>query len=253
MSTLSGGPNIVTNGLVYYLDAANPTSYISGSASWNTLINTGSFTISNNTQITSSFQVNPPAIYLTQSRASSQNAINGAFPFSENLSIEVWYKTDTTASGFASQQESPGIIQIGNYASNASLTLWDWSAGTPGSHRMNTYVNNGTIWSHVASSTIAYTDAAWVGKYQHIVLNFSGSAGKWNRYNLYINSVLQSTINFTIPFPSSSIAGGNNVFTPGALGGSARNSYGVIRIYNRELTLADINQNYNANKTRFQL
>ena len=35
MSTLSGGPNIVTNGLVFCLDAANPKSYTSGSTTWN--------------------------------------------------------------------------------------------------------------------------------------------------------------------------------------------------------------------------
>ena len=35
MSTLNGGPgNIVTNGLVLYLDAANYQSYISGSTTW---------------------------------------------------------------------------------------------------------------------------------------------------------------------------------------------------------------------------
>jgi len=248
-----GTPPIVTNGLVYCLDAANTLSYVSGSTAWRTLVNTGSFTISNNTQITSSFQVSPPSIYLTQSSFSGQNAINGVFPFSENLAIEVWYRTETTGSGFASQFESPGIIQIGNYASNASLTLWDWSAGTVGFHNMRTFVNNGAIWSHTAASATFYSDAVWVNKYQHIVLNFSGSAGKWNRYNLYINSSLQATVNFTIPFPSASIAGGNNIFIPGANGGSARSSYGSIKIYNRELTLADITQNYNALKSRFGL
>jgi hypothetical protein len=84
-------------------------------------------------------------------------------------------------------------------------------------------------------------------------MNFSGSAGKWNRYNLYINSTLQATINFTIPFPSSSIAGGNVLRAPGASGGGARNSYGMVRVYNRELTLNDITQNYNALKSRFGL
>ena len=35
MSTLNGGPgNIVTNGLVLYLDAANYQSYVSGSTTW---------------------------------------------------------------------------------------------------------------------------------------------------------------------------------------------------------------------------
>ena len=38
MSTLNGGPgNIVTNGLVLYLDAANYLSYTSGSTTWRDL------------------------------------------------------------------------------------------------------------------------------------------------------------------------------------------------------------------------
>jgi hypothetical protein len=37
MSTLSGGPNIVVDGLVLYLDAANQYSYVSGSTAWNDL------------------------------------------------------------------------------------------------------------------------------------------------------------------------------------------------------------------------
>jgi hypothetical protein len=31
------GPNVVTNGLVLALDAANPKSYVSGSTTWNDL------------------------------------------------------------------------------------------------------------------------------------------------------------------------------------------------------------------------
>jgi hypothetical protein len=37
MSTLSGGPNIITDGLVLNLDAANPKSYVSGSTTWRDL------------------------------------------------------------------------------------------------------------------------------------------------------------------------------------------------------------------------
>jgi hypothetical protein len=37
MSTLSGGPNIVVDGLVLYLDAANRYSYVSGSTTWRDL------------------------------------------------------------------------------------------------------------------------------------------------------------------------------------------------------------------------
>jgi hypothetical protein len=248
--------NIVTNGLVLYLDASNRMSYTSGSTRWNSIIGTGSFIIQTTSTSTSSFQPNPDAIYVfqpTPSGPSTSLNITGSFTFNENQSIEFWYKTATTASGNSLQFESPGMIQIGLYNQNASLTLWDWSQNTPGSHRIITYVNNGATWSHTIQSTSAYSDAIWVNRYHHIVMNFSGSAGKWNRYNLYIDTVLQATINFTIPFPSSSIGGGNQLYAPGANGGKASNSYGLIRVYNKELSIEEITQNYNASKTRFGL
>jgi hypothetical protein len=200
-----------------------------------------------------SLNTNPTALYISQSASNSNNLFTCGLPFTENASIELWYKTDTTGSGFANQSQSPGIIQIGSYATNASLTLWDWSAGTPGQHNIRTFVNNATVWSHVVGSTVNYSDSNWVGKYHQIVMNFSGSAGKWNSYNLYIDTVLAATINFTIPFPSASIAGGNTIYAPAASGGSAKNSYGMLRQYNKTLTQAEILQNYNATKGRFNL
>jgi hypothetical protein len=248
--------NIVTNGLALYLDASNRMSYISGSARWNSIIGTGSFVIQTTSTSTSSFQPNPDAIYVFQPTTSGPSTslnITGSFTFNENQSIEFLYKTTTTGSGLSTQLESPGIIQIGSYNINASLTLWDWSSTTPGSHRINTYVNNGATWSHTMQSTSTYSDASWVNRYHHIVMNFSGSAGKWNRYNLYIDSVLQATINFTTPFPSASISSGNVLYAPAANGGKASNSYGLIRVYNKELSIEEITQNYNATKTRFGL
>ena len=41
MSTLNGGPNIVFDGLVLYLDAGNTKSYISGSTTWNDISRLG--------------------------------------------------------------------------------------------------------------------------------------------------------------------------------------------------------------------
>lgn len=245
--------NIVTNGLVLYLDAANRQSYISGSTTFSNIIGTGSLTLSNVGAVTTSFQTNPDNIYITQPSNSSANGLSGLFPFSENSSIELWYRTLTTGSGIAVQTQSPGIFQIGGYNQNASLTLWDWSQNTPGNHLIRTFVNNGTTWSHTAISTTTYSDAVWVGKFHHIVMNFSGSAGKWNRYNLYIDGTLQTTINFTIPFPSASLGSSGNMQLPGAGGGSASNNYSILKVYNRELTYLEITQNYNALKTRFNL
>jgi len=247
------GPNIVTNGLVLALDAGNTKSYQSGSLTWTNLSNK---TISSSINVGGgnvSVVQNPTALYISQSSGyPSSTLFTSPFTPSENFSIELWYKTDTTGSGIGIQAESPGIIQLGNYNNNASLTLWDWSVGTPGQHIIRTYVNNGATWSHVASSSL-YSDNTWVGKYHQIVMNFSGSAGKSNSYSLYIDTAFIYTINFTIPFPSASIGGGNNITAPAANGGSAKNSYAVLRQYNKALSIEEITQNYNAMKGRFGL
>lgn len=39
MQTLKQGPGIITDSLIYYLDASNPNSYVSGSTSWNNISN----------------------------------------------------------------------------------------------------------------------------------------------------------------------------------------------------------------------
>jgi hypothetical protein len=41
MSTVEGGGNIVTDGLILYLDGANSKSYVSGSTIWNDLSRIG--------------------------------------------------------------------------------------------------------------------------------------------------------------------------------------------------------------------
>jgi hypothetical protein len=43
-----GAPPIITNGLVFYTDAANQMSYVSGSSSWNNLVGSPSGTLTNN-------------------------------------------------------------------------------------------------------------------------------------------------------------------------------------------------------------
>ena len=63
-------PNIVTDGLVLYLDAANSKSYTSGSTLWENITSgTGSFPMQQKASSTFSFVTNPPAIFITQSAA----------------------------------------------------------------------------------------------------------------------------------------------------------------------------------------
>lgn len=250
-------PKIVTDGLVSYYDAITPASYTSGSTSWRSLVSTSNIAITNFTDQHSYTFVDsgPTAIGYYQSASALTTTVvlfNQPITFSENFSVEIWYKTYTTSSGYPTQAQSPGIFQIGSYAQNASISIWDWTQSTTGSRRVRTFINNGLTWSHTAISPI-YTDLQWVNKYHQIVLNCSGNAGKWNKCDLYIDTDLVNTINFTIPFPSASISGGDRIIAPACNGGSVNNVYAMVKTYNRTLSSQEIQQNFNAHKTRFGL
>ncbi len=253
MATLYS-PSISTSGLTSCVDVSNPRSYFSGSGTWTNLVPGGAnATVSTYSGATQTFyETNPPAIRILQGASNSNNLFSQVFTFSENFTAIIWYKPAATASGIANQTESPGIFQFGAYAQNSSLTIWDWSVNTPNNHKVSTYVNNGSTWSHNVQSTTTYSDAVWCNRYHHIVAAFSGSAGKWNSYKLYVDGTLQSTINFTAPFPSGSIFN-SSTFAPAANGGSANNSYSSVYFYNREFNQAEIIDNYNATKGRFGL
>lgn len=252
MSTLYS-PKIPTDGLLSHLDAENIKSCVSGSSFWRNMAATGTddgyvATFAGSTQ--TFFDAYPKAVRIFQGASNSNNIFTQSLSFNENFTLLLWYKPQATSSGIANQSESPGIIQIGAYAQNASLTVWDWCVNTPNSHQVKTYLDNGAVWSDVQASA-TYPDAAWCNKYHHIALAFSGSLGKWNSYRLYIDGTLQTTMNFAIPFPSASIAQGNKIYAPAASGGSANNSYAMISTYSRYFLQSDIVAHYNATKGRF--
>jgi hypothetical protein len=236
------GAKIITQNLSNYYDAGNLKSYVTGSTVWRNIIGGG--------------LVSLPSLMAYQSSAlnlQGNPAWTFPFNFTPNFTVELWYKTYTTGSAFTDQSKSPGIIQIGTYNGNGSLTLWDWSQGQAiGNHSIRSFINNGATWTTSQGSSTTYSDPAWLDWHQ-IVMVFDG-ATKWDRYNLYIDKVPQFSYNFVgSSFPSSSIAGGNNIYITGAAGGATNNDYAILRTYNYAMNLQDIINNYNNTKGRFGL
>lgn len=237
---LSHSPNIVTDNLQFYYDAVNKRSYNHGITSWIDLIRNTSNSLSNINSFDQNLGINTLTSLL----------FSRTFNFVANMTFEIWYRTFTNASGISNQSESPGIFQLGNYNANASFTIWDWSAYTPGIHNIRTLVNIGATWSHQGSSINNYTDAQWVGKWHQIVTVFSGTGG-WQTYQLYIDKILQTTINLSSTV--TSISGGNILGFPLGGGGAYNNSYSSLKVYNKSLSLKEITQNYDAMRGRFGL
>jgi hypothetical protein len=216
------GPNIVTDGLVFAVDAASARSYPGSGTTATSLKGGVNGTLINGVTFDSSDggswefdgvdqKITAP---LTQT-------------FTTALSVETWFKsTDTSRSHL-------------------------WNFGTSASDNLNMNINDGSqtywiYWQSGGSNAIRATSPQLMdGSINHLVFVHEGSTNK-----LYLNGELltPATTSGTQTFsgiPGASYNIGNSPFYDG-------NVY-VNRVYNVSLTAAQVLQNYNALKTRFGL
>lgn len=229
MSTLNGGPgNIVTSGLVLYLDAANYKSYTGTGTSWNDLYSTNNVTLTNGPTFNSS---NLGSIVLDGSN-------DYADFFAPNLSsiatVELWAK-------------------IGAAFSNKMFFGWNI---------YDIYCLNGAIGFNTGAGDcygITSTTATNLGvanNWKHYIFEMRSDVS-YTSNKIYINSISYSL---------SQIAGsentGNRNFNSGngrVAGWRTSTGYhmpmncALFKVYNRALSANEILQNYNATKTRFGL
>jgi len=235
MSTAEGGGDIVRDGLVFYVDAANPRSYISGSTVWTDLSRSG-----NNGTLT-----NGPTFNTSNGgnivfdgfddfvSVSSINNIQGNNP----LTVSGWFRRSGDWSNGASWGIGGGSSLTGinswnfNSANQISVDLWGTS----------TYTTNQT-----------YSLTEW----KHIVWTYNGAGFTTSNIIIYINTVPYTSTNLTI------LRGGGG--TPNIIGGLVLGRADVtnnlyygrpiisnFQIYNRVLTATEVLQNFNATRSRF--
>ena len=226
-------PNIVTNGLILNLDAANTKSYpgsgttwrnLSNSASSGSLINTPTFTRDGG----GSINLNGTNQYVDCGDIAS--SIRGT----QNFTIELFGKKPSAGSDF----------HVGAWtATNRQGFLLQWYVDGV----IYFGVNNNTLNSNRYSLT-------YTSNFTHIVGVFDGTqASDLNKSKIFINGVQQVvTAYLTSPttVPSTQVN-----FYIGLLPGFGygAESMAVTRLYNRSLTSQEIQQNYNATKSRFNL
>ena len=215
------GPNVVTNGLVLALDAANPKSYVSGSTTWRDLSgNNAHGTITGSV----AFVNDGAKSYFNFATASDANYIYSTI--SQNyLDFTVVFQPDFTRVG---NSNIAGLISDSLSLDNSlrfrtvdGTGPWtiqnpgdvnDWASGTA-----TTYYRNG-----IASNTLV-----------------SG----WNVFGGYrTNQGVNFPVSFTYYLGSSGFGGRG-----------FQGKLAAIYMYNRQLTAAEQIQNYNALKSRFNL
>ena len=217
---------IVTNGLVLYLDAGNPRSYISGSTVWNdleegtasgSLINGPTFSSANVGSIlfdgvNQYVQVQPITSLVSTS-----------------YTISSWFKPISFGGvdlGFATLLGTGSTRRI--LWNSGSKNILAQMGGSPGSVTSTPNSTPTNQWSYV---TYIYDNDL-------------------NKEYLYINGMYNAIANN----PSSSF---NATFYLGLYG--PLNSYllngniSMVKIYNKRLSDLEVRQNYNATKSRFRL
>lgn len=236
MSGISGAGNLILDGLVLHLDAANPKSYVSGSTTWGdlsgnrnngTLVNGVGYSNSNNGTLTFDgtndyiSAINPTLFDITTS----------------SFSVGCWVKLNTLPGSnprlIAFMQDANNVFQLGTYG-GGGVNVYDY------------------FWFELKSNGVGY-GSGW-GTIKYI-------PNKW----YYLVGTFDNELNISytyidgVRYTGYGIGGGNpnvantlmictnNTTSPTPINGNVSN----VMIYNKALTQQEITQNYNVLKNRY--
>jgi hypothetical protein len=221
------GPNSVNSGLIVALDAANPLSYPGSGTSWYDISGNGNNAIlvngvSYSTAFGGIFDFDGVDDY-------AYIADNATLDIAGDKSQAIWVYMDQSYSG-------TGILGKANSSVNGMALTYGWSS----------YGFQNIAWNSANEPSVA-TNAADVGNWYYLV-------GVQNASTRYVYILGANGVR------SSSYVGGthtwNNAlnFTVGTIGGYYTNmKAATVQVYNRSLSLSEIQQNYNSTKGRFGL
>lgn len=241
------GPNVVRDGLILYLDAANKKSFVNGSNTWRDLSgNNNHFTLYNIPTFNSSgyFTFNGTTQY-----ARSTNTLN--LSATNKVTILMWFKP-------ASYPASGTVKLLYELTNNFN----SYTTGFVHSYNDNSLSQNYEIFAALKGD-VGYNIGVWSKTYFNDLL--------WKNSTCVFDTSQSSTENLfyvngsfatAIQNPSPGYASNNtNNFANDYLylvsrAGSnyfADINLASVQIYNRVLSASEILQNYNATKTRFGL
>lgn len=221
------GPRTITNGLVLALDAADKNSYKGSGTTWKDLTsnaNNGTLTNGPTFNARNGGNIVFDGVDDYVSIPSNSNFNNG-----NNITVEAWVLCTNWSS-----YTHPMIVAKGI---NVEWILWK-------SNDVGYIGKLGWRAAGQAYSTTSLPNNVWCQ-----CVGSVGSAGT----KVYLNGVLEST-SVTTTFTTGNV---NVTIAAGLVTGSPANLLGanvaITKIYNRQLTDAEVLQNYNAVKPRFGL
>ena len=242
---------IVTDGLVLHLDAGNYNSYPGTGTTWTDLAGSNNGTFLGDTNYTNDkdgglvFDGTDDAVLFG-------NVLNDTIAGTDKkFTISVWLKTGSTVPGFffskygdSNHNESQRqivfrILDVGGTPRLESFAMFRLTVSN-----FRGYYANSTV---IEANTI-----------YNFVLSYDGAIDSAGRFGLYINGTSQTTsVNITSGAWSDIQPGDAQLTLGGAYGTSGPLAYDFqgtiyqVMVHNRNLSAAEINQNFQATRGRF--
>jgi hypothetical protein len=222
------GGNIINSGLVLCLDAANKNSYTSGSSSWRDLSgnnNNGTLTngpiYSNNNNGIIVFDGVDDYISINDSTS---------LQLTSTLTLSIWVYITAAFNG-------RGLITKGPASSDYDYMMY-----------LTTNSTNIQFYKKNSSGTVSFVGTSprtYINKWKNIVITFDG-----------VNVVQYDN---SIPFLNTTFANSeirtssNSLRILSGWSGYTSGNLSMVQIYNRALSQLEVQQNFNATRTRFGL
>ena len=221
------GQNIVTNGLVAYVDATNKDSYPGTGTTWYDLSGNGNnFTFSSTPNVLNGLFNSGASVFAYRNAIPVDSSVNG-------YTLEACFKLNSsTGGGYQNITQNGGgdptrHMMWYNGGSNSFLALF---------HTPNFYNN--------------ISDTLSLNTWYYLQLSYNPAGGGSNGRRAWLNGV-EKTVNNTAVGNATPSGYFTISVDSDLVSNKSDTSYAFVRYYNRYLTEAEILQNYNATKTRF--
>lgn len=228
MAIFKNTPPIVTSGLVLYWDGANTQSYTSGSLNWNDVSKNGYNGLLIGSSSFSSFgggsyQSGHPTARITSSLQ--------ALPSSSTF--EFWINRSINANTY--NMMGGMYLPYFSFFTNGTMFISNRIGGV----QQNT------------QTTSTFQNNTW---YQVVFITEYTSSNNTTTINIYVNGTLSKSANYS----GSQNSPSDQKFTVGSWQSNVTDfpfsgSIASTKVYNRALSAAEVKQNYDALKTRFNL
>ena len=224
------GNTLVTDGLVFYADAANGLSYPGSGTTWSDLVGSNDGTLTNGPTFDSG---NGGSIAFDGTDDwSSHSSVSTAWP----VTMSCWVKFDS----FVNQPTFMAESDV-----SASNQIFGIGHIVDASQDVLRIYNYNVSYLDAKGTTVLST-----GQWYHVTGVFESDTSK----KLYLNGVLEATLTTSTAIPTgldtmslSSFQRGGG-FSPG---GYLDGNIACAMVYDRALSVDEITQNYNALKNRF--